>query len=145
MKRKLLILVFLFLLIFPIPTFAQSAPFYPVSMSRVSESVFFQGVYSRDLGYAFVQASSLDSRYQMKILIENHKVIFLSYLYFTQGAFASRFLYSDGEVRENTLSRFQALVLVDRLLHFWPSGFPEEPEMDSLGSFSAFLAQYWKL
>ncbi len=145
MKMKLLVLFLLFTLIFPASTFANSEPFYPVSMSSVSESVFFQGVYARDLGYAYVQAYSLDYRYQVKILIENHKVVFLSYLYFTQGTSASRFLYVNGAVKEDTLDHFQALVLVDCLLHFWPAGFPQRPEMDPLGAFSVFLAQYWKL
>jgi len=144
-KKKLLILVLLFFLVFPFPVFAQTEPFYPISMSFVSEKVFFQGVYAKDLGYAYVQATSLDFRYQLKVLIEDHRVVYLSYLYFTQGNSASRFLYINGGVNENTLTPFQALVLVDRLLHFWPAGFPEKPEMDALGAFSAFLAQYWKL
>ncbi|MDI6868138.1 MAG: hypothetical protein QMD88_00985 [Coprothermobacterota bacterium] len=145
MKVKLLILVLLFSLIFPASTFAGSEPFYPVPMSLVSENAFFQGVYARDLGYAYVEACSLDYRYQVKILIENHKVVFLSYLYFTCGTSASRFLYVNGAVTEDTLDHVQALTLLDRLLHFWPEGFPEKPEMDPLGAFSVFLAECWKL
>jgi hypothetical protein len=145
LKKKILILGLLMSLLIPMPVWAQSEPSYPAPLLQVKENVFSSGVYAMDLGYGYLQAISLDFHYQIKILIENHKVVFLSCLFFEGVNSTFSFIYSRGAVIKDTLNPQQGVILLDRLLHFWPEGFPEKPETDSLGAFAVFLAEYLKL
>lgn len=145
MKIKVLVLALLISLFVPVSVFASNEPFYPAPLIQVKENVFSSGVYAMDLGYGYLQATSLDFHYQIKILIENHKVVFLSCLFFEGVNSTYSFIFSRGTVVKDNLSPEQGIILLDRLLHFWPEGFPPKPEMDSLGAFAVFLAEYLKL
>lgn len=143
MKFKLLPVALVFLLFaFVVPV--NAAPSYPVTYDAQREGMRIQGVHSLDLGYGWMEAYSKNQDFQMKVLIQNHKVAFLSFLA-EDGSLTKRFLYVNGNVAEDLLTPGQRLLLVDKLLHFWPEGYPASPTEDPLAILAVYLAEHWKL
>lgn len=129
---------------------AERGPVYPVSYFSTWGGRTYAGIYAADMSYAYMkmQTATFPLEMQMEFLIENHRVRYLSFLYF--GSLGShpvtqRFIYSGGHIQEDSLSLEQKWILLLSLNQFWPAGVPELMEDDPLLILEVLLAELWRL
>ncbi len=149
-NRGLALLAAIALLVIPAGVWATPGPSYSVPYFSTRGDENFTGVYAADMSYAFMRmrTASFPLKMQMEFLIQNHRVSYLSLLYF--GSIGShpvvqRFIYSGEHVQEDMLSPEQKWYLLFSLNQFWPEEVPESMEDDPLLVLEVLLAELWHL